>query len=357
EIMREAAGQLADRLHLLCLAELILGIAEALLLGAYQFVYDVTERVAEQQRLRDTEDQLRQAQKMEAVGQLTGITGSLEMLQVRVAQGRTGELDRYIAAAQGAARRAAALTHRLLAFSRRQTLAPKPTDVRSLIGGMEDLIRRSVGPAITVETVNTAGLWPALIDPGQLENAVLNLCINARDAMPDGGTITIETANRWMDRRTADERGLQAGQYISLSVSDTGTGMTPDVVANAFDPFFTTKPIGLGTGLGLSMIYGFAKQSGGSVSIYSEPDEGTMVCIYLPRHLGDAVADEPDATFLPDLAPSAAGETILVVDDEPTIRMLAAEVLADLGYATLEAADGAAALKILRSDARIDLLL
>ncbi|SFP33512.1 hypothetical protein SAMN04488241_10116 [Sphingomonas rubra] len=340
--------------------------------GAYQFVYDVTERAREQQRLRDTEEQLRQAHKMEAVGQLTGglahdfnnlltgITGSLEMIGVRIAQGRTAELDRYITAAQGAARRAAALTHRLLAFSRRQTLAPKPTDVRQLVGGMEELIQRSVGPAITIETVNTAGLWPALIDPGQLENAVLNLCLNARDAMPDGGTITIETANRWMDRRTADERGLQAGQYISLCVSDTGTGMTPDVVANAFDPFFTTKPIGLGTGLGLSMIYGFAKQSGGSVSIYSEPGAGTMVCIYLPRHLGtaaDAEADAETSAAAAEIGQAVAGETILVVDDEPTIRMLAAEVLADLGYATLEAADGAAALRILRSDQRIDLLL
>ena len=184
---------------------------------------------------------------------------------------------------------------------------------------------------------------------------MLNLCINARDAMPDGGTITIETANRWMDRRTAQERGLEPGQYISLCVSDTGTGMTPDVIAKAFDPFFTTKPIGVGTGLGLSMIYGFAKQSGGAVSIYSEPGQGTMVCIYLPRHLGEA--DAAEAT--PELAdaPRGEGETVLVVDDEPTVRMLVSEVLADLGYRAIEAEDGAAGLKVLNSPARVDLLV
>ena len=343
--------------------------AEGRQIGAYQFVYDITARVAEQQRLRDTEEQLRQAQKMEAVGQLTGglahdfnnlltgITGSLEMMQVRIAQGRTADLDRYIAAAQGAARRAASLTHRLLAFSRRQTLAPKPTELRALVAGMDELIRRTVGPAVTLETVNAAGLWPALIDPGQLENAILNLCLNARDAMPDGGTITIETGNRWIDRRTADLRGMKPGQYVSVCVSDTGTGMTPDVMANAFDPFFTTKPIGLGTGLGLSMIYGFAKQSGGSVSIYSEPGAGTMVCIYLPRHHGEADAPPDDAREVAELPRAQHGETILVVDDEPTIRMLVGEVLADLGYAAIEAGDGAEALVTLRSDARIDLLV
>ncbi len=319
-------------------------------------------------RQREFEEQLRQSQKMEAVGQLTGglahdfnnlltgITGSLEMMQVRVAQGRVAEVDRYIAAAQGAARRAAALTHRLLAFSRRQTLAPKPTDVKQLVAGMEELIRRTVGPAIAIETVNAAGLWPSLIDPSQLENAVLNLCINARDAMPDGGRITIETANRWMDKRAAGERGLDAGQYISLCVSDTGAGMPPDVIAKAFDPFFTTKPIGMGTGLGLSMIYGFAKQSGGTVSIYSEIGQGTLVCVYLPRHLGDADAGElaPEEREPPR---AASGETVLVVDDEPTVRMLVVEVLEELGYTAIEAGDGAAALRVLNSDARIDLLV
>jgi CheY-like chemotaxis protein len=305
---------------------------------------------------------------MEAVGQLTGglahdfnnlltgISGSLEMMQLRIAQGRVADLERYVDAAQGAAKRAAALTHRLLAFSRRQTLAPKPTDVKQLVTGMEELIRRTVGPAIEIETVNAVGLWRSLIDPSQLENAVLNLCINARDAMPQGGKITIETANRWMDRRAAEQRGLEPGQYISLCVSDTGTGMTPDVIAKAFDPFFTTKPMGEGTGLGLSMIYGFAKQSGGSVAIYSEVNEGSMVCIYLPRHLGDA--DDSDIEPSVEEAPRAeVGETVLVIDDEVVIRMLVAEVLTDLGYTAIEAGDGATGLKVINSDARIDLLV
>ncbi|KKC27930.1 diguanylate cyclase [Sphingomonas sp. SRS2] len=326
-------------------------------------------RVAERTKeLMAVQDALRQSQKMEAVGQLTGglahdfnnlltgISGSLEMMQIRSAQGRTADVERYVSAAQGAARRAAALTHRLLAFSRRQTLTPKPTDVKQLVAGMEELIRRTVGPAIEIETVNAAGLWPSLIDPSQLENAVLNLCINARDAMPGGGKITIESANRWMDERSASQRGLEPGQYISLCVSDTGTGMSADIIEKAFDPFFTTKPIGEGTGLGLSMIYGFAKQSGGSVAIYSEAGQGTMVCIYLPRHLGAAETEyaEGDRQQVPR---AEAGETVLVVDDEPTVRMLVAEVLTDLGYTALEAADGAAGLAIINSDARIDLLV
>ena len=185
------------------------------------------------------------------------------MMGLRIAQGRLGELEKYILTAQGASRRAAALTHRLLAFSRRQTLDPRPTDVNALLLGMTELIQRTVGPSITLETVGAADLWPVKVDASQLENALLNLCINARDAMPDGGRITIETANRWLDREAARMHDLTEGQYLALGVSDTGFGMAPDVIAKAFDPFFTTKPIGHGTGLGLSMIYGFAKQSGG----------------------------------------------------------------------------------------------
>jgi CheY-like chemotaxis protein len=271
-----------------------------------------------------------------------------------VAQGRVAEVEKYATAAQGAASRAAALTHRLLAFSRRQTLAPKPTDVKQLVSGMADLIGRTIGPDIELETVNAVGLWPSLIDPSQLENAILNLCINARDAMPDGGKITIETGNRWFDQRTAKERGVEPGQYISLCVSDTGTGMPPEVIARAFDPFFTTKPIGVGTGLGLSMIYGFAQQSGGAVSIYSELDQGSIVCIYLPRYRGEA---EEDELLEPSAAPRGDGETVLIIDDEPTVRMLVSEVLSDLGYNALEAEDGAAGLKILNSGTRIDLLV
>ncbi len=330
---------------------------------------DVTAEKASAESHARLEEQLRQSQKMEAVGQLTGglahdfnnlltgIAGSLDLLSKRVAQGRINDLERYIIAALGAAKRAAALTHRLLAFSRRQTLDPKPTDVHKLVIGMAELIRRTVGPEITVETVDMAGLWSALVDQSQLENALLNLCINARDAMPDGGRIMIETANRWMDDRTARERDLPPGQYLSLCVSDNGTGMPADVVARAFDPFFTTKPLGQGTGLGLSMIYGFARQSGGQVRIYSEVGEGSMVCIYLPRHYGegDIVGDEAGTER--DLPRAIDGETVLVVDDEPTVRMLVADVLFDLGYAAIECEDGSSGLKVLQGNGRVDLLI
>ena len=329
---------------------------------------DVTAEKEAAEALAKTEEALRQSQKMEAVGQLTGglahdfnnlltgITGSLELMQTRMSQGRMTDLDRYMTAAQGAARRAAALTHRLLAFSRRQTLDPKPTDVNALVGGMEELIRRTVGPSIQIEVVGAAGLWPAMVDPGQLENALLNLCINARDAMPEGGRIPVETANRWLDDRAARERDLPHGQYLSLCVTDTGSGMTADVIAKAFDPFFTTKPIGQGTGLGLSMIYGFARQSGGQVRIYSEVGQGTTVCLYLPRHHGDAAEAEGTPDFAG--APRAEqGETVLIIDDEPTVRMLVTEVLEDLGYIAIEAADGPSGLRVLQSDVRVDLLI
>ena len=217
-------------------------------------------------------------------------------------------------------------------------------------------MRRTVGPEIETEVVESVGLWTTLVDANQLENALLNLCINARDAMPEGGRLTIETANRWIDERAAQYRDLEPGQYVSLCVSDTGTGMTPEVIAKAFDPFFTTKPLGLGTGLGLSMIYGFARQSGGHIRIYSEVGEGTNVCLYLPRHFGEADSVDVDAE-LADAPRARAGETVLVVDDEPTVRMLVMEVLEELGYAAVEAADGAAGLKILQSNAQIDLLV
>ena len=321
---------------------------------------------------RRTEDHLRQSQKMEAVGQLTGglahdfnnlltgIVGSLEMMEARIAQGRIDELDRYVTAAQGAARRAAALTHRLLAFSRRQALDPKPVNVNRLVAGMEDLIRRTVGPAMETEVVGAAGLWTAMVDAGQLENALLNLCINARDAMPEGGRLTIETANKWLDERTAGERDLSPGQYLSLSVTDTGSGMPPEVAARAFDPFFTTKSIDAGTGLGLSMVYGFARQSGGQVRIYSEtgpgPTRGTTVSIYIPRHHGQE--ETRDITAAPSAERRADGDrVVLVIDDEPTVRMLVAEVLGELGYTVIEADDGNAGLRVLQSDARIDLLV
>jgi CheY-like chemotaxis protein len=305
---------------------------------------------------------------MEAVGQLTGglahdfnnllagISGSLELMQTRMSQGRMGDLDRYMSVAQGAAKRAAALTHRLLAFSRRQTLDPKPANVNRLVADMEELVRRTVGPAIHLEVVGLAGLWPALIDVGQLENALLNLCINARDAMPGGGRITIETANKWIDEAGSRQHDLPPGQYLSVCVTDTGTGMPPDLVDKVFEPFFTTKPTGEGTGLGLSMVYGFARQSGGQVRIYSEVGQGTTVCLYLPRHYGEA--DEDDVTRrLAEVERAGQGETVLIVDDEPSVRMLVTEVLEDLGYTAIEAADSVAGLKVLQSDVRIDLLV
>ncbi|MBU1377395.1 MAG: PAS domain-containing protein [Alphaproteobacteria bacterium] len=337
-------------------------------IGAYQFVYDVTERLQEQTRLREAEEALRQAQKMEAVGQLTGglahdfnnllagVSGAFEMIGTRLSQGRMNDVERYLGAGQGAARRAAALTHRLLAFSRRQTLSPKPLVVNRLMADLAELVRRTVGPSIEVETIAAGGLWPTLVDPNQLENAILNLCINARDAMPGAGKITIETGNKWLDRRSAAERGLDAGQYVTICVSDTGTGIEKSILDRVFDPFFTTKPMGEGTGLGLSMVYGFARQSHGHVRIYSEVGQGTMVCIYLPRFFGAEEADVGEDTTLRP-ATAAAGETVLIIDDEPTIRMLIVDALGELGYACAEAEDGPGGLAILQSSNRIDLLI
>jgi PAS domain S-box-containing protein len=321
---------------------------------------DITER-------QNLEEQLRQAQKMEAVGQLTGglahdfnnllqgITGALDRVQHRVAAGRTDDIDRFLKAAAESANRAAALTHRLLAFSRRQTLDPKPTDVNRLIGGMEDLISRTMGPAVSVNVIGAAGLWPVRVDPSQLESSLLNLCINARDAMPDGGKLIVETSNKWMDARAARERDLLPGQYVSLCVTDNGSGMEPHVIEHAFDPFFTTKPLGQGTGLGLSMIYGFVRQSGGQVRVYSEVGKGTTICLYFPRYAGTAEQAKPDVPT--EKVEAGAGEVVLVVDDEATVRMLVAEVLGDAGYKVVEAADGPAALKILQSGRRLDLLI
>jgi CheY-like chemotaxis protein len=266
------------------------------------------------------------------------------------------EVGRYVAAAQEACKRAAALTHRLLAFSRRQTLSPTLTDLNHLVKSMEDLIRRTIGPQIELDVAATENLWLAQVDQNQLENALLNLCINARDAMPDGGRLTVETANFWVDERMARDGDMLSGQYVSLSVSDTGAGMTPEVMSRAFDPFFTTKPIGSGTGLGLSMIYGFAKQSGGQVRIYSEAGRGVMVCIYLPRFIGEGASGHVNAALA---APPRAvpGEAVLVVDDEELVRRLVIEVLDDLGYTSHQAIDGPSGLKILRSNARIDLMV
>jgi PAS domain S-box-containing protein len=331
---------------------------------------DITRDQEQLAELEAMQNALRQSQKMEAVGQLTGglahdfnnllagISGALQLMQMRMQQGRFNEFDRYIATALGASKRAAALTHRLLAFSRQQTLMPKPTNVNRLVTDMQELVQRTVGPAVRIEVVCVADAWPALVDASQLENALLNLCINARDAMPDGGAITVETANKWIDERVARQQNMAQGQYLALSVSDTGVGMAPDVVARAFEPFFTTKPIGQGTGLGLSMIYGFAQQSGGQVRIYSELGQGTTVSIYLPRHYGAGATElEPDVAAPTALTQSGQVATVLVVDDEPTVRMLVIDILQDLGFGWIEAADSATGLKMLQSNARIDLLV
>jgi PAS domain S-box-containing protein len=319
-------------------------------------------------RQRELEDRLRQAQKMEAVGQLTGglahdfnnlltaISGAMEMMQMRLKQGRIADLPRYIGAAQTASGRAAALTHRLLAFARRQPLDPKPIDINRLVAGMEDLIRGTVGPGVQVEVAGAAGMLPTLVDPNQLENALLNLCINARDAMPDGGRLTIGTDGVLLDDRAAKERDLAPGAYLTLCVGDTGTGMTPEIIARAFDPFFTTKPMGQGTGLGLSMIYGFARQSGGQVRIQSVVGQGTTMCLYLPRYDG-AIDDDGQTGGSREAPRSTRGEAVLVVDDEPAVRMLVTEILGELGYAAIEACDGPEALVVLQSEARIDLLV
>lgn len=315
-----------------------------------------------------TEAALRQSQKMEAVGQLTGglahdfnnllagVIGSLELLSVRLDQGRTDDLQRYIRSALTSATRASALTHRLLAFSRRQTLDPSPTDLNTLIEGMMELLQRTIGPMVRYSMQLSDQLWLTLCDTNQLENALLNLTINARDAMPDGGQLTLISENLRLDEPLAQEIGLQPGEYVALGVRDTGVGIPQEKLGYVFDPFYTTKPLGEGTGLGLSMVYGFAKQSGGGVRIESTVGEGTSVWIYLPRHHGQSARlHAPSTTDLPTA--SVEGRTVLVVDDEPNVRMLVTEVLQEMGLHTLEAAEGPSGLRILDSDAHLDLLI
>jgi signal transduction histidine kinase/CheY-like chemotaxis protein len=325
---------------------------------------------AERERV---EEALRQSHKMEAVGQLTGglahdfnnllaaISGSLELIHIRVAEGRTAELGRYIEAALASTKRATTLTHRLLAFSRRQMLDSTPTDLNGLVGGMEDLFRRTVGPGIRVETKLADDLWSTLCDRNQLESALLNLVLNARDAMPDGGNLLIETANTvfpdWSgEPRDAPSRDVPAGDCVTVLVTDTGTGMAPEVLSRAFDPFYTTKPMGQGTGLGLSMIHGYVEQSGGRVLLRSETGQGTTVTIYLPRYLGMAVSDEEVgvASLPPQATPRAV---VLLVEDEPIVRMLMTEMLSDHGYTVLEAHSGRSGLSVVESGARLDLLI
>ena len=333
----------------------------------YAVARDVTADKAAAERLKATEEALRQSQKMEAVGQLTGgiahdfnnlltgIVGSLDLLQTRLDQGRTENVARYINAAMTSANRAAALTHRLLAFARRQPLIPKAIDANAMIVSLEDLLRRTIGETIDLEIIASGGLWSTLCDPNQLESALLNLAINARDAMPDGGKLVIRTTNAQIDGIDAGSPALVPGDYIRIDVTDTGTGMSPEVAARAFDPFFTTKPIGQGTGLGLSMIYGFARQSNGHVLIDSKPGAGTSVRLFLPRHHGEADVERAGSSVGDEVA--ATGETVLVVEDEPVVRGVIVEMLQDQGFRTLQAADGPSGLRILRLNERIDLLI
>lgn len=337
--------------------------------GIYTAIgHDVTldrERAA---ALLQAEELLRQSQKMDAVGQLTagmahdfnnlltGISGSLEMIERRIGQGQYDTLDRYIHAAKEASQRAAVLTHRLLAFARRQPLDPRRANLNALVHGIDALIRQTVGPDIVVQLQVDPQLWNVLVDANQLENAVLNLCINARDAMPGGGRLKISTSNERYDARLPDKDGLAPGDYCSLTVEDDGRGMSAEVAARAFEPFFTTKPVGQGTGLGLSMVYGFVRQSGGRAWIESPPGRGTRLKLVLPRYAGCSSEPVPPSTLQRQAGPPAKGRIVLI-DDEPTLRMLIKEVLQQQGYEVIEAVDGASGLAACEALERIDLLI
>jgi PAS domain S-box-containing protein len=332
------------------------------LIGFAKVTRDLTER-------RATEEQLRQVQKMESVGQLTGgvahdfnnlltvIIGNLDALQrhLREPAADSERLKRLAENAMRGARRAEALTQRLLAFSRQQPLDPRPVDVGRLVAGMSDMLRRTLGEQIAIETALTGGLWQAEVDPNQLEVAILNLALNARDAVPNGGKLTLETANVFLDRAyAAGQSQVVPGQYVQLAISDSGEGMTPDVQARAFDPFFTTKDVGQGTGLGLSQVYGFVKQSRGHVKIYSEAGEGTTIKIYLPRlHAEQAIEGRQEE---PAPVRGRPNETILVVEDDEDVRASTTEMLRDLGYTILEAANARSGLHLLDGHPEIRLL-
>ncbi|MFJ4158100.1 PAS domain-containing protein [Pseudomonas sp. NPDC089752] len=364
----EAFGQAADRRHF----ELrfnALRDPQGVVQGAYLFAYDVTGRVREQQRLALAEQALRQAQKMEAVGQLSGgiahdfnnllasILNAQELMRQRLGQARYAELNPLLELSSTSAKRASSLVHRLLAFSRQQTLQPLATQVTTLVSDMEDLIRRSIGPSITLRSHFGSELWPTFIDPSQLESALLNLCINARDALPGGGKIDIQGENIVLDSELAQPLELPAGDYVSLSVIDNGCGMTAEVAARAFDPFFTTKPLGQGTGLGLSMTYGFVRQSGGQLRLLSAPGAGTRVQLYLPRHDQQPrePVREPKRTFMDSCCTS--GQRILLVEDQAALRLVIGEVLDELGYQVEAFESAPSALAHLHQGERPDLLL
>ncbi len=329
------------------------------LIGFAKITRDLTER-------RANEERLRQAQKMEAIGQLTGgiahdfnnlltiITGNIESLRRRLAERNEPQLERLASSAHRGAERGALLVHRLLAFSRNQPLEPKAVSVNTLVTGMSDMLRRTLGETILIENVLAGGIWTTFVDTNELENALLNLAINARDSMPDGGKLTIEAANVFLDDAYAADAEITSGQYVGLFVSDTGTGMSSEVIAKAFEPFFTTKGVGEGTGLGLSQVYGFIKQSGGHVKIYSEVGAGTTVKLYLPRHIeASARADTNPAA---QAAPLGRGETILVVEDDPDVRSFTVEMLRELGYTVFAAIEAPSALRLLDAHREVVLL-
>lgn len=324
---------------------------------------DVTAEITQAEALRQAQEALQQAQKMEAIGNLTGgvahdfnnllqvISGNLHMLRKDVA-GRE-KAEQRVANALAGVSRGSKLANQLLAFGRRQPLAPKVVNVGKLVRGMDDMLRRSIGETIEIDTVVSGGLWNTLVDPSQIENAVLNLAINARDAMEDGGKLTVEVGNAFLDDEYVRKHAeVTAGQYVVLGVSDTGTGMPPEVLAKVFEPFYSTKPEGKGTGLGLSMVYGFVKQSGGHIKIYSEIGHGTTVRMYLPRELQDE-----DVLDAPDVGPAIGGtETILVAEDDEEVRDTVVEMLTELGYRVLKAKDASSALTVVESGIPIDVL-
>ena len=340
------------------------------LVGFAKVTRDITERLEAQRTLKDIQEQLAAAQKMEAIGQLSGgiahdfnnlmmiVLGNLETAQRQIKQlPPSGNLQRALNNALRGAQRASALTSRLLAFSRRQPLDPKPLEVNKFVTGAVEFLQRSLGETIEIEAVGGAGLWQIEADPNQLESALVNLAINARDAMPGGGKLTVEAQNVFADEQyTRASPELSPGQYVAICISDTGTGMPPDVVARAFEPFFTTKEAGQGTGLGLSQVYGFVKQSGGHIKIYSEVDQGTTVKMYFPRLVGEAAEPEPEDDEL--TAEGESGETILLVEDDSSLRTYLAELLRGLNYKVIVTTSAQGALTVLLQDEkRVDLLL
>lgn len=386
-VARQAASATSGLLLELAIgASLALALAFAAILadtvrhGINKLQARTAELEAEAKRRRETEDMLRQAQKLEAVGQLTGgiahdfnnlltvILGNLDTLRRRLENGSSSQgqgklislLSKPLDSAIQGARNAAQLTHRLLAVARQQPLQPVQLDLNQLAAGMSDLLRRTLGEKINLETVLAGGLWPTFADANQVENVLVNLCVNARDAMPEGGKLTIETANSYLDESyTSQFSEVKPGPYVLLSVTDTGTGIPPDIMPHIFEPFFTTKPAGLGSGLGLAMVYGFVKQSGGHIRIYSEAGHGTTVKIYLPRLMAAQERQAAPAAAPAGLAAvplAAPGETILLVEDNHGVRDYGRAALEELGYSVIEAGDAAVALNVLQGASRIDLL-